>query len=103
MASKTELASFLRETELMIFWALSAVPQGRLPTNPPLGKHLHADQGFKIYFGGWSALREFFHLQFCEERDAIPAMQFSMDRRLPNVGSFSLFTDNHKARCASTV
>lgn len=103
MASKTEIASFPRETERMILWALSAVPQGRLPTNPPHGKHLHAEQGFKTYFRGWSALRQFFLWPFYEENYAIPAMQSFMDRRLPNIESLYFFTDNHEARCASTV
>jgi len=75
MTIKSELASWLEQTERIIGWAISNVPSDRLLESPPHGRHPQADKGFKTYFGEWPALRQLYHLVFYEETYAIPTMR----------------------------
>lgn len=84
MSSKELLVSQLSGTAKVIEWAISQVPQDRLLEAPPHGDHLKSAQGFKTYFGQWSAYRLLFHLVHYEEFYALPTMKYWLGEPHPN-------------------
>jgi hypothetical protein len=75
MSSQELLARELESTARTIEWAISCVPEGRLLTDPPHGKHPKSGQGFKTFFRKWPAYRHLFHLVRYEELYALPTMR----------------------------
>ncbi|KPJ58906.1 MAG: hypothetical protein AMJ46_13335 [Latescibacteria bacterium DG_63] len=85
MNSKEFLAGELEATAKTIRWAISLVPEGRLLTEPPHGRHPKSDQGFKTYFGEWAAYRHLFHLVLYEQFYALPTMRHWLGDPHPEV------------------
>jgi hypothetical protein len=85
MNSKETLVEQLEATAKTLQWAVSLVPEGRLVVEPPHGKHPRSDQGFRTYFGNWSAYRHLFHLVHYEGSYALPTMKHWLGHPPPKV------------------
>jgi hypothetical protein len=85
MNSKGLLVGELEATAKTIQWAISRVPESRLLKEPPHGDHPKSDQGFKTFFGKWSAYRHLYHLTHYEEFYALPTMRHWLGDPLPIV------------------
>jgi hypothetical protein len=85
MNSKEVLVEQLEATANTLHWAISCVPVDRLLKEPPHGEHPRSDQGFRTYFGKWSAYRHLFHLVHYEESYALPTMRHWLGGPLPEV------------------
>jgi hypothetical protein len=75
MNSKELPVGDLETTAKTIQRAISLVPESRPLKERPHREHPKSDQGFKTFFGKWSAYRHLSHLANYEELYAFPTMR----------------------------
>lgn len=85
MSSKDVLVAQLEATAKTLQWAISLVPDDRLALEPTHGELPNSGQGFRTYFGSWSAYRHLFHLVHYEQSYALPTMKHWLGDPLPKV------------------